>query len=399
MIATLQIPTELQLSARVVQTSGELRNLGPDWRDLFRRAHCDNIFLSYEWLSEWWTHLGQKQNLFVVTVRDKGGRLVALAPLCIFLERGPLHIRRLGFLGSTLVGSDHLDFLVDAADLPAALDSLCDFLFRCRSEWDFIGLSDSCVGSVGLTRFQERMKAGGMTACSVRSSLCPYFRLPRSTEEYWANLRPRLRKNLRYHARSLEREGHIEFVTVDGAQEIEGALEDLRRLHEARFAQRNRRSAFLDSKVTEFHRGALRALSAAGRAHIHFLELNGKRIAALYGFSTGTRYFYYQSGADPAFGRFSVGTLLISFAIQAAIRTGHTEFDFLRGDETYKQLWASDTRQLCNASFFDQRSRSRIAQVRQQIQQSLHFCKSGLRRSMGSFFQSPGVTDGQSQTI
>jgi len=385
MVATLLIRTEPQLSASVVRTTAELRNLGPEWKELFRRTRCDNVFLSFEWLSEWWTHLGQNDELFVVTVRDDGGRLVALAPLYISLQAGPLRIRRLGFLGDRLVGSDHLDLLVDDACMPTALDCLSGFLSVCREEWDFIELSDSRADSVALTMFQEKMKGCGMTARRVRSSLCPYISLPQSTEKYLAGLRPRLRKNLKYYARTLEREGHVEFVAVEHARGIESAFDDLLLLHEARFAQRGRRSAFLNPKVAEFHRAALKRLSEAGLARLYFLELQGKRIAALYGFSTGRTFFYYQSGADPAYSRFSVGILLISSVIQAAIRTGHVEFDFLRGNEPYKQLWATDTHQLYNTSLFDQRGRSRIAQTGQLMQQSLYRCKTVLRRGVARF--------------
>jgi CelD/BcsL family acetyltransferase involved in cellulose biosynthesis len=385
MVAMAAIRTDVQFSTSVIRTNADLVSLGPDWEDLFQRTLCDNVFLSFEWLSEWWFNLGQDHQLFVITARDDGGRLVALAPLYISLQGGPLRIRRLGFLGDKFVGSDHLDFLVDDACTPAAVDCIGSFLSGCRGEWDFIELLDSRAESVALARFREKMKTDGMTARTVHSSLCPYLRLPESTEEYLASLRPKLRKNLKYYARSLQREGCVEFVTVEHAAEIEGAFDDLLRLHETGFAQRGRHSKFLNPRVTEFHRAAVKRLSETRRARIYFLELRGKRIAALYGFSTGRKFFYYQSGADPAYRRFSIGITLISSVIQAAVRTGHAEFDFLRGNEPYKQLWASDTHQLYSASLFDQRGRSRIGQSGQLIQQTAQHCKASIRYLMARF--------------
>lgn len=392
MLTTPRLRSEPQVSASVIRTTAELHKLGPEWEELVRRTHCDNIFLSFEWLSEWWTHFGQGHDLFVATVRDDWGRLVALAPLYISRQAGPFRIRRLGFLGDRLVGSDQLDFLVDRACMPAALECLRDFLSVCRWEWDYIELSDSCADSVALTAFQENMEAASMTARTVSSSLCPYLRLPQTTEEYWANLRPKLRKNLKYYARMLEREGQVEVVSVEHALEIEDAFDDLLHLHQLRFAQQDRRSAFLNPKVAKFHHATFKALCGTGRARIYFLNVQRKRIAALYGFSTGRKFSYYQSGADPAYSRFSVGILLISSVIQAAIQAGHTEFDFLRGNEPYKQLWANDTRQLYNTSLFDERGRSRIVQTGQLIQHSLHLCKAALRRGMTSFSQTRGTT-------
>ena len=129
------ITPETTLSAHAVRTDDELLRLGSGWRELFRRIGADNVFLTCEWLSQWWIHLGLKSQLYVVVVH-KGADLVALAPFYISCQAGPLRLRRLGFLGDGLVGSDHMDLLVDPAYLPDAVDAVCDFLLSQRDCWD-----------------------------------------------------------------------------------------------------------------------------------------------------------------------------------------------------------------------------------------------------------------------
>jgi CelD/BcsL family acetyltransferase involved in cellulose biosynthesis len=380
MVATPQICADFVLSTDVVREEAELCSLASDWKNLFHRAECSNIFLSFEWLSQWWAHFGQNFRLFVVTVRHNNGHLVAVAPLYISKGWEPLALRKLGLLGDRFVGSDQLGFLVQKMYLPEALESIQNFIFEQRKEWDFIEFASASPDSIALTQFQNMLDSAQMTIYRTTSSLCPYLLLPCGTEEYWSSLRPKLRKNIRYQTRSLQREGELKFVTIEDASEMDRALDDLLRLHQLRSERRGRNSTFLDPKVAPFHRAALQALGAQGGARIFFLELSGKRIAALYGFSAGRKFCYYQSGADPAYSRFGVGTLLISSVIEWAIRNSYREFDFLRGDEPYKQLWASGSTQLHDVTFFDHRAKSRIAKMVRVVRNSLHNWKAALLR-------------------
>jgi len=380
MVATPQIRADIEVSAHVVREESELRSLASDWQKLFHTVECNNVFLSFEWISQWWAHFGRNSKLFVVTVRGNDGDLVAVIPLYISKAWRFPALRRLGLLGDQFVASDHLGFLVNQVHLSAAVEGARKVIFDRQQEWDFIELSSASPDSIALIQFQEVMLAAQMSIQKTPSSLCPYFHLPRTREEYWSGLRPKLRKNLRYQTRSLEREGQLKFVAIEDPSEITRALKELVRLHQLRSDRRGRKSTFLDPKVVAFHGGAIRALTSERNARIFFLEVSGKRIAALYGFCAGRKFCYYQSGADPAYSRFGVGTVLISSVIEWAIQNNYAEFDFLRGDEAYKQLWATGLTQLHDISFFDRRATSRMAQTVRFARNSLREWKAALVR-------------------
>ncbi|HTT20941.1 MAG TPA: GNAT family N-acetyltransferase [Candidatus Sulfotelmatobacter sp.] len=363
----------LQLSAEVLGTTAELYAIESEWNELHRRNTCNSVFLTFDWLSHWWAHFSQHRRLAVITVRNRG-ILVGIAPLCIS-RQGALKLRRLGFLGDTLVGSDHLDFLVDTSYKAEVLQCLGKCIAELRSDWDYIQLADLAVESNAASELREVMNVRGVTINTVCSSSCPYTRLPGSIDGYWAALRPRFRKNLRYYARTLQRQGKLALVKVESPNQIERAFDDLIHLHEARSAASNRVSVFVAPRVRTFQREAALSLAARGWVRVYFLELDGRRIAALYGFSNRRTFSYYQSGADPAYSRSSAGSVLISFVMQDVIEDGHSEFDFLRGDESYKQLWATGARQLTTMNCFDQRAASRVAQAEQFLKRSLHECK------------------------
>lgn len=365
------------MSVTAIRTDAELTALGEDWEHLFQRSRSANVFLTFQWISQWWFCIGRGHELFIVTVRDHDGRLVAVAPMYISRQAGVFRIRRLGFLGDSLVGSDYLDVLVDQTDGPVVMECLSSFILGQRENWDYIDLADTLAES-NAARLCEKLVANRMKAEVVPSSLCPYIVLPDSAESYMRSLGSKTRKRLRYHLRSLQKEGNVEFAVARSGTELEQAYEQLVDLHSARLETRGRASAFVEPRVAEFHRGALQALSSEGRVRIYLLKIDGEAIAALYALSAGSRMFFYQSGMNPAYGRFSVGSLLIQYAIEDAIRIQLSEFDFLRGDEPYKLLWTSHKRQMHCVRVFDSRLKSTVAHTKQIVRSSLRNCKAVL---------------------
>jgi CelD/BcsL family acetyltransferase involved in cellulose biosynthesis len=350
-----------KLSASVVRTSSELAQLREEWTLLFRESRCSNAFLSFSWLSRWWAHFGKNHKLFVVTIRDQSGHLIALAPLYISRALSTLRLRRLGLLGDGLVGSDYLDVLVAADSATLALQSLAAFIRTHESEWDYVDFADTKRDSYVSTVLREEFRKDDLVAAASDSSRCPFAVLPASPEEYFSSLGPKLRKHLKYYLRALQKLGRVDFVTVAEGPELQKAFDDLFQLHNARILQRKDVSAFALPELADFHRAAVVDLASNGLARIHLLQLDGRTIAAIYLLHAGQAAFLYQSGIDPEYARFSVGSLLIRFAVEEAIRSGIHEFDFLRGDEGYKAQWTNNVRQMQSLRFFDNRMGSSLA--------------------------------------
>jgi CelD/BcsL family acetyltransferase involved in cellulose biosynthesis len=65
----------------------------------------------------------------------------------------------------------------------------------------------------------------------------------------------------------------------------------------------------------------------------------------------------------PAWLSLGVGQLIVGGSIQEAIRAGHAEFDFLRGDEQYKTQWAEQSRWTVTVRLFDRRPASLAARI------------------------------------
>lgn len=81
-----------------------------------------------------------------------------------------------------------------------------------------------------------------------------------------------------------------------------------------------------------------------GIAKIYILSFHGSPVGFLYGFLCHDKYYAFQTGFDSAFQRYSPGDVLYQMVFQHLISQGAIEFDYLRGEESYKKFFANAER-------------------------------------------------------
>lgn len=361
MQATGQNPNRTVTAFRVTSRAA-LRRLEGDWGRLLIRSECENIFLTFDWMSEWWYHHGKNHALFVVVVWNADGDLVGLAPLYIAApSAGKVGLRKLCFLADHQVGSDYLSILTAKGYESQATDAMADCILEHARSWDYMEFRNCQVDDLVFRRLVMALKRRGLQETVTKSTVCPYIPLPDSFETYLAGLSSNVRYNFKRRLARLEKKGRLRFVTLTDEEAITARLADLLRLHRLRFDQKNQRSTFLHPDLHDFFQQAFKRIARRGRLRLHFLEIDGQPIATLCNFSIGKRIQFYQSGMDPAWSRWSPGFVLMGLTIAEAIREGYTEFDFLQGAEKYKFRWTAHKREMFTVCLFDQSLRSQLA--------------------------------------
>ena len=344
-----------------ISTTEEFEQLGAEWMELFERAGCENAFLSFDWMFTWWKHWAKGRRLAIITVRNACGNLVGLAPFYVTRSfPDGLNQRRVSFLADNHTGSDYLNILTEPDCEEAAVEAIVQTLAIHHSKWDYIELRDA-EDSPLFERLSARLEQGGLTAHRAPASVCHHVPLPASFEKYLAGISANLRCNFRRRSRAIQSDGHFEFGSLSSAEDLERHFPDLLRLHGMRFQQRGCPSAFLEPGVPAFHLDVVKRLAARGWARLFLIRVNGEIVAILYGFSMGKTFQFYQCGMHTDWLKNGVGQLMIGYSIQEAIRAGHREFDFLRGDESYKTQWAEDFRRTITVRYYDRRPASLAA--------------------------------------
>jgi CelD/BcsL family acetyltransferase involved in cellulose biosynthesis len=318
-----------------VTDAGALDRLEGDWRDLLARADDPTPFQSHEWQATWWRHHGRGR-LWVLVAHDNGV-MVGLMPLHIMRYRGT-PLRQVRFLGAPL--SDFQQILAARGHEGAVRDAFLAHLSAHSSRWDLCDFADQRKG----TSLTVGEMPDGLRPLLVHHRVCPFIPLSPSWDEFVKRLSKNMRTNVGRRRRQVAKEFRAEYdVATDETLTV--AMEELFRLHNARWRRRGVAGAFAGARMQAFHHEVARKFVQRGWLRLHRLRLDGETRAAFYCFQLGRRVYYYLSGFDLAFGKFSIGNVLMAQAIERAIGDGATEFDFLRGDETYKLAWKAEERE------------------------------------------------------
>ncbi len=342
--------------ARCVRTGNALSQLASDWQDLFERAKCSHVFLSYEWMAEWWDQYGGGHELFAIEVRDVNERLIALAPFYVRIPKNRWGGERvLAFIASKYVASDHLDILVEPGLEDLAIQEIVRTVLSHRKEWDYIELADCDADSATLAELRCQLKTARLREHATSRPERPYALLPPDFNQFLSVIGAGVRYNFRRRLRNFQRAGRVDVICLVENSAIRKHFPDLMRLHRMRFDQIDKASSFRDEQLLEFHTRLLKRMASRPWPRLYLLELDGQTVASLYGFSVGSRFCFYQSGMDPQWSKLSPGVVMLGCGIEHTIETGHNEFDFLRGTQSYKLHWAKYSRKAVTVRFFDGR--------------------------------------------
>ncbi|MGE5537442.1 MAG: GNAT family N-acetyltransferase [Gemmatimonas sp.] len=317
------------LTVDVVTDIRTLVTVEPAWWSLWHRSRVATPFQSPAWLIPWWRAFAPGE-LFVVVVWHKG-RLLGLAPLYVDAAFGNMRLLPLG-----ISISDYVDILADGAWERAVLEALGSFLATCPTLWNVCELPDLPGDALAL-----RLPCpAGCDESVTRSSACPVLALADDDNAFELAVPPRKRRDIRMARHRAERRGGIAIARADG-NSAGGAVENLFRLHRARWENRGQPGVLADPRLHRFHGEAVPKLVEAGLARLYTLEIGGTVAGVYYGLADPDRAYAYLCGFDPAFDHESPGTILIAHAIEESVRERVTEFHFLRGREGYKYRWGA----------------------------------------------------------
>jgi CelD/BcsL family acetyltransferase involved in cellulose biosynthesis len=332
------------LAVRSSRDPRRLAGLRAEWSALFDAADGPSPFLSWEWLEAWWRAFGGRRTPWILEARDGRGALAGL--LLLAGGAGPLGVRRWRLLGNGVTGADGLDVLARAADAAAVREALVRAVADQAEAWDVLDLEDLPCGSPTVEALRRGAAARGAHVTVERGFTCPGFALRGSFEAHLA--RVHRRETYGRRVRWLARQHGFRIAVATAPEEAPAALEDLLRLHRLRWEREGGSDGIPAGPVEDFHREVAPRLAARGWLRLYVLHVGGAAVAAVYGIEVGRRFFYYQSGYDPAWSARSPGLVLVGRTVEDAYARGLTDYDFLRGAEAYKLDWASDRRETCS---------------------------------------------------
>lgn len=307
------------------------------WTALEGEGGC-TAFQTYAWLSAWYRHVGKHQGvkpaiiighdlerddktLFIMPLGLKRGlfstRLVWLGG-CLCDYQGPIlagdfeqHVRRDQFKA---LWRD-IRALLPRHDV-VELDRLPEMIGNQANPFLALGQLEAHASNAHMTRL-----------------------VPTWDEYYGAKRSSGSKKRDKQKRRKLEEFGAVELVSPQTPAEIERTVDALIAQKAATFARMGVANPFERRGMRDFYMDL--ATNETDLIHVSRLDVGGKIGAANWGVSFGGRYHYvlasYAEQED--FARRGPGMIQLMELMRRATETGHTEFDFTIGDESYKDDW------------------------------------------------------------
>ncbi len=300
-----------------------------EWDALVANGHPASPFL-WSW---WLTHVTEGEAV-ALTLHDQQGLVGGLA-----LQRDRVAgVERLRLPGTGGLEPDHFDVV--------ARDGRHRDVTSALATW--LRAGDRLVDLDGVAESSALRRAMGRRAVVTPVDLAPYAILPATFEEYLAGRRGQTRSTVARSRKRLEKEG-VRHQVVDSSAPVDlrtEALDALARLHDGRWGEA---SALRDRWAVLAP--ALRAGLEADGAVIHLLRHPEEGIIAVEAdLLVAGRVCFYQAGRLTDHRWRGSGSVLKAAVIEHAIAAGRNEYDLLRGDEPYKEEWATSRRPLFRVS-------------------------------------------------
>jgi CelD/BcsL family acetyltransferase involved in cellulose biosynthesis len=307
------------MAARIrLEPVSSLDDIGADWSALAQAG--GNVFSTPEWSSSWWRHHGAPFAPLVFACRDDDATLAAVVPLYVWTTK---RVRIARFIGT------------GPADQLGPVSAPCSRAFAAEALRTIVDTAEIDVLLAELLPGDETWRTSFGTD-PLRVEASPTISLAGGWESYLAARSPNLRQQIRRRERRLRRDHALRFRLAGDAARLQSDLDVLFSLHRARWGKD--RSAFLPWE--QFHRDFAAVALERGWLRLWFLDLDGRAVAAWYGFRFAGIESYYQAGRDPSQSDESVGFVLLAHTIREAARDGMREYRLLRGSEPFKQRFA-----------------------------------------------------------
>jgi CelD/BcsL family acetyltransferase involved in cellulose biosynthesis len=336
-------PTSRRL--RVLTTIAEVDGAAESWRALWSRCEgARTPFMSFEWVRTWAKHYAGDGRLYIIVVSD-GDEVLGIMPLVRTHYRiGPFSRTVLETAGSE--SRNMVALMVPGAAPEVACDIATHLaagplvrgaalrLTLVPSETPFLS---ALADALGWSRPQAVW--GRRTV-----SFAPYIPIPANFEDFELSLGRRRRKVLGRAQKKLNRLFRDVRIRTASGHDAPRALEELIRLHEARWLEAGIRGLFHDERNRAFHLDVVRECDRLGWLDLSEMLLDGAIVSSHFALVLDGITYLMRSGRDTSYAAYDVGHLHDYALFRGWTTAGGREVDFLRGAEPYKFYWTRNYR-------------------------------------------------------
>ncbi len=348
------------VTAVVHRGTTAFEHLRPAWQAAVDRATRPSLFVTPTYVETAWQHFAAPgDEPWLVAVQGAEGALIGLLPLACCVERRhglPWRVlRHIGCWGGDRPGILH------AGGEPAAIwRAVLDALLALRRDWQQLDLRELDQVS-WLADVPDLSATGAPVTMALQPDTYSGVLTIRGTwEEYFASRSKNTRQAYRRRQRQLEEAcPDLRIEVIDAAGDIAAAFDRYVAIERLGWKSEEAIGLWADPREIGFHHALLPQLARTGQASVWLLRTGDRDIAGLVRLHQGSICYERYSAFDPAYARYSPGTLLCMEAVRQLFGTGCTESDVLGLHEPLAE------RPAISAWYDDERATMRLTVTRQ----------------------------------
>lgn len=322
-----------------VSTLSALKRYYDDWNALLSSSVTADFFHTYEWVTTWIESFWGERPLSFLFIWQEN-KLVSIAP---FLndEKGDLGCPR--SLVTPINGEAKRTSIIFSGRLEIILKSIFEYLKKTRKAVR-VSLKKAQKDSLLISTLAKIAKDHRLSTTMIEKSSSPLLRISQSWNSYLSSKSRHFRHELNRKSRLLEKAGKAEWVVITTQDHVQMAMENLFSIEKNSWKHQQGRSLVARPVVGRFYEEFARRSAEKGWLRMHFLFLNSRPIAYIYGLVFKNEYFALKTSYDEGYKPLSPGIVLFGHALRDAFEHRFSAFDFLGEESRWKNQYANDMR-------------------------------------------------------
>jgi CelD/BcsL family acetyltransferase involved in cellulose biosynthesis len=343
-----------------------------EWNRLAERDSSATLFQRWEWNQAWWENLGKHQGTACVLSVTEGPEktLKGIAPFCLIEKRSPVgRIRILEFFGGRFF--DYQGILAEDVHRKGVSEAVADWLGRGEVGWDLGDFRHMVRQSDSAREFQAALERLPFPLRIKEEGKAPYSVLnPEKTlmehvpDSGFAEYLKRKMKKIR-------KDFEVGFSTAAGPEELQRGFPGFVSLNRMRSKDKLQQGIFRNQSVEGMIFDVSERFLQANILRFHTLTLNRRPAAFLLNFAYRGRTYFYQSGFDLDFRKYSTGLVVHALAMEVALNEKIREYDWLIGEEEYKFQWTKCFRTIDRFRLVRSMGKNRILDTQERFERTL----------------------------
>lgn len=321
------------MQVEIIQDAKRIAELEHPWRELYAKSEETNIFLSFSWMSTWLKHFGNNYSVYITAVFDDNA-LIGIAPFVKHRFFGIFDgIRLLSF------GLADYENILCSGTTPNRRQTI-DAIFQSMQKlqpWQILRIEKIKESSPNYAAFKETAHAKPGIVFKEHKHATPFCSLKDTWKVYLKTLRKKFVADTQRQMERLKKIGvSCALRVVDDPKDINRVVAELAKFHIQRRKAMGQESFFKNPRYEEFFKDVAEVLLKEGKLHLSYLYQADKFVAFHLGFQENKTFFYYLPTFNQEFAAYSAGRVLAFELLRNSFERGFKIFDFMLGDEGYK---------------------------------------------------------------